>query len=651
MHSQLESQLASYHRWREDIRASIEAYQTWLDRSGHVDIQRTLRIYDLLENLRKDRLVVAFLAEFSRGKTELINALFFSDFKGRLLPSDVGRTTMCPTEIFCEPGEEPYLRLLPIETRKREESVSSLRQHPVEWVKIKLDPSSREQMAEAMSHLAQTKVVCAEEARALGLLEEDKVADEQAVIPAWRHALINYPHPWLRNGLVILDTPGLNALGSEPELTLKTIPSAHALVFVLAVDTGVTRSDLDMWREHVQPHQTCRIAVLNKIDLMWDELKTPPQVEEAVARQVAQTGEALGLHTRHVVALSAQKALVGRVRGDAQLTARSNVAQLEALLGEEVMPAKREIMRSGVVREMADMVNESLHEVMGQLADVQAELKDVSTLAGKNRDIAKAMLARLERDRATYLEQMERFQVSYGSVLKQSETLMESLERARLDEIFAASRKEIEQSWTTAGLHRSMNNLFDAFSRQADKVLGFASRTRDFVGEVYGEFQARFGVAGLQSPMLNLERHVLAMRTLKQTTERFCRDPRNVMTEKHFLVRRFYTGLVNQARQVFEQVRADFHVWSRNALVPISNHMTRHQGLLERRVDNFRCLSADLSSVQERVHQLEAQKLTLSRHADELLRLKAKVAGVPPEALLEPAQTQAAAAQVPRVPA
>ncbi len=651
MHSQLESQLASYHRWREDIRASIEAYQTWLDRSGHVDIQRTLRIYDLLENLRKDRLVVAFLAEFSRGKTELINALFFSDFKARLLPSDVGRTTMCPTEIFCEPGEEPYLRLLPIETRKREESVSSLRQHPVEWVKIKLDPSSREQMTEAMGHLAQTKVVCAEEARALGLLEDHKAAEEQAVIPAWRHALINYPHPWLRNGLVILDTPGLNALGSEPELTLKTIPSAHAVVFLLAMDTGVTRSDLDMWREHVQPHQTCRIAVLNKIDLMWDELKTPAQVEEAVARQVAQTGEALGLHPRHVVALSAQKALVGRVRGDAQLTARSNIAQLEALLGEEVMPAKREIMRGAVVREMADMVNESLHEVMGQLADVQAELKDVSTLAGKNRDIATAMLARLERDRAAYLEQMERFQVSYGSVLKQSETLMASLERARLDEIFAASRKEIEQSWTTAGLHRSMNNLFDAFSRQADKVLGFASRTRTFVDEVYGEFQARFGVPGLQSPMLNLERHVLAMRTLKQTTERFCRDPRNVMTEKHFLVRRFYSGLVNQARQVFEQVRADFHVWSRNALVPISNHMTRHQGLLERRVDNFRRLSADLSSVQERVHQLEAQKLTLSRHADELLRLKAKVAGVPPEALLEPAQTPAAAAQGLRVPA
>jgi len=634
MHSQLETQLANYQRWRDDIRVSIEGYQAWLDRSGHVDIQRTLRIYDLLENLRKDRLVVAFLAEFSRGKTELINAMFFSDFKRRLLPSDVGRTTMCPTEIFFDAAEEPYLRLLPIETRKREDSsVSFLRQHPVEWVKIKLDPRSHEEMAQAMAQLAQSKTVSVDEARALGLLDEQEAIPDgdRVIIPAWRHALINYPHPWLRSGLVILDTPGLNALGSEPELTLKTIPSAQAVVFLLAVDTGVTRSDLEMWQQHVQDHQTCRIAVLNKIDLMWDELKTPAQIDEAVARQVAHTGEALGLRREFVVALSAQKALVGRVRGDAELIARSNIAELEDLLATQVLPAKQEIMRSAVVKEMADMVNTSLHEVVSQLASVQAELQELSALAGKNRNVARSMLMRLEKDRAAYIEQMERFQLSYGVVVQQGQSLMENLDRARLDQIFAASRKEIEESWTTAGLNRSMNKLFDAFSGQADKVLGFALKTRNFVDEVYLEFQERFGIPGLQAPMLNLERHVLAMRTLKQTTERFCRDPRNVMTEKHFLVRRFYTGLVNQARQVFEHVRGDLQAWSRNALVPISTHLKQHQTLLERRVDNFRRLSADLSSVQERVHQLEAQKLTLSKHADELLRLKGKVSGAPPE--------------------
>ena len=97
---------------------------------------------------------------------------------------------------------------------------------------------------------------------------------EKVEIPAWRHAMISYPHPLLKSGLVVLDTPGLNALGTEPELTLSMIPNAHAVLFLLAMDTGVTKSDLDVWQKYVQPAATRRIAVLNKIDLMWDELKT-----------------------------------------------------------------------------------------------------------------------------------------------------------------------------------------------------------------------------------------------------------------------------------------------------------------------------------------------------------------------------------------
>ncbi len=177
MTNQLENQIASYQRWREDIRSGIEAYQAWLDQHGHVDIQRSLRIYDLLESLRNDRMVLAFLAEYSRGKTELINAMFFADFKQRLLPSDVGRTTMCPTEVFYDPAEEPYIRLLPIETRKREDSIASLKQHPVEWVKIKLNLQSQEEMANAMASLAETKQVRVEEASDAGPARPEGLRD------------------------------------------------------------------------------------------------------------------------------------------------------------------------------------------------------------------------------------------------------------------------------------------------------------------------------------------------------------------------------------------------------------------------------------------------------------------------------------------
>src|SRR5258706_9284265 len=147
MTSQLEKEFAHYHEWRSQMIAGIESYKSWLDVNVNADIQQSLRIYDLIETLRNDRMTLAFLAEFSRGKTELINAMFFSGFKQRLLPSNVGRTTMCPTEIFYDETEEPYMRLLPIETRVRHETVSALKRQHVEWIKIRLNVESREEMA------------------------------------------------------------------------------------------------------------------------------------------------------------------------------------------------------------------------------------------------------------------------------------------------------------------------------------------------------------------------------------------------------------------------------------------------------------------------------------------------------------------------
>ncbi|HEX4985811.1 MAG TPA: dynamin family protein [Burkholderiales bacterium] len=630
MTSDLENQVSAYQQWRDELRDCIQDYQNWLENNGHADIQRSLRIYDLIESLRNDRMILAFLAEFSRGKTELINAMFFSDFKQRLLPSDVGRTTMCPTEIFFDASEEPYIKLLPIESRKGDESVAALKHKPVEWVKIRLDLASQEEMAKAMSSLAQVKSVTVEEAGALGLLDEADFVTTTVVvklggrveIPCWRHALVNYPHPLLKKGLVILDTPGLNALGTEPELTLSMIPSAHAVLFLLAMDTGVTKSDLDVWQKYVQSYVTRRIAVLNKIDLMWDDLKTDEQITTGIERQLEETARILGLPRDHVIALSAQKALVARIRGDAALLARSGIEVLEHLLAEEVIPSKQQILRAAVSREIGNMLATSLQSVSSQLAASRGELQEMSRLSGKNRDLAKALLARLEQDKASYMKHMDTFKRSSAVVFKQGNVLIDTLSEERLEELMQRSLAAIEGSWTTAGLMRSMQALFDAFSRQAEKIMEFAGETRNYVDGVYNEFHKLYGFPRMTPPALNLERHILRMHSLHQSTERFCKDPVNVMTEKHFLVRRFHSGLVANARGLFTQLRLELEAWVASALSPLSLQLKEHQKLLERKVDNVRKVAGDVNTLQERVRQLEQQQLQLGRQVEELSRIR-----------------------------
>ena len=119
----LEAKVNEYQEWRSTLTKTITEYRDWLSKSQHSDAIQELRLYDVLEMLKRDQLVLAFLAEFSRGKTETINALFFADFNQRLLPSEPGRTTMCPTEIFWDAREEPSIKLLPIATRASDDKI------------------------------------------------------------------------------------------------------------------------------------------------------------------------------------------------------------------------------------------------------------------------------------------------------------------------------------------------------------------------------------------------------------------------------------------------------------------------------------------------------------------------------------------------
>lgn len=275
--SSLGIKINEYAHWRETLIATINEYIGWLDQAGPMDAAQELRLFDIKETLKNDRLLLAFLAEFSRGKTETINALFFADFNQRLLPSSPGRTTMCPTEIFAN-GEPAYIQLLPIETKFSNASLSELKNQPELWQKFLLDTQSADAMKQTLSALIEKTSVDLATAKSLGFWHEDDPAMQKRLgekgtveIPMWRHAMINYPHPLLQKGLVVIDTPGLNSMGAEPELTLNIIPNAHAVLFLTAIDSGITKSDMQIWSDYVKNRASHKLVLLNKIDMLLDE--------------------------------------------------------------------------------------------------------------------------------------------------------------------------------------------------------------------------------------------------------------------------------------------------------------------------------------------------------------------------------------------
>src|SRR6218665_3792491 len=127
--------------------------------------------------LSGEKLMVAFVAEFSRGKSELINAIFFSDKGRRMMPASAGRTTMCPVELGYDAEDPVGLSLLPIDTRLEPTSLVEYRRTPAAWKHIELDLTNPDGMAQDLGEVMRTRQVSQDEARALGFWDDERTDD------------------------------------------------------------------------------------------------------------------------------------------------------------------------------------------------------------------------------------------------------------------------------------------------------------------------------------------------------------------------------------------------------------------------------------------------------------------------------------------
>jgi hypothetical protein len=128
------------------------------------------------------------------------------------------------------------------------------------------------------------------------------------------------------------------------------------VLFVLAADAGVTRTDIEVWRENISPsHKSGRFVVLNKIDGLWDELRDEVQIELEIAEQVASVSRTLDCPPERIFPVSAQKGLVAKIQGDRALLRSSRLPDLERALSHDLVPQQQTLVREHVRREFDEL--------------------------------------------------------------------------------------------------------------------------------------------------------------------------------------------------------------------------------------------------------------------------------------------------------
>lgn len=617
-----------YSAWRQGVVNALRNYQTWVAGAALTDAATDQRVARNLSRLEDDKLSVAFVAEFSRGKSELINAIFFADYGQRILPSAAGRTTMCPTELLWDAGLAPSIRLLPIETRAENLSTSDYREQPAAWTVLPLNLDAGGEMHEAFKQVSKTRLVPVEEAKRYGLYDENDpdlavTLDENGLveISQWRHAIINFPHPLLKQGLVILDTPGLNAIGTEPELTLNLIPNAHAVLFILAADTGVTKSDIEVWRNHIGAGAG-RLVVLNKIDSMWDELRSEDDVNAEIERQQANVAHVLSLEPRQVFPVSAQKALVGKINHDVELQARSRLYALESALFNELIPAKKHIVRKQLDEELQALNTAQQGMLNSRMRGIVEQLHELRSLRGKNQSVVAHMMRRIDVEKKEFDASLFKLQATRAVFTRLSTELYTCMGMDIVRDDIERVREEMQRSRFFIGVRDAVRNYFERTRANLDAAEQKTVEITEMMGVMYRRFSSEHGLT-LALPMpFSLERYRDEIASIEEIYSKTFGTATLLTTSRVVVMEKFFDTIASRVRGCFKSANNDAEAWLKVIMAPLEAQIRQHKDQLKHRLASIQRIHDATDSLEQKIdafersqQELEAQKLRLNELA------------------------------------
>lgn len=629
----LSQHVQAFTRWKQEVAKELSRYRQWLNAMGLNSSEIDSRLNQALRMLKVDRILLAFVGEFSRGKSEMINALLCKHYGQRLLPTRIGRTTMCPTELYYDAGVSgAYIKLLPIQTRNDGVALAAYKQQLEHWVHLTINLDDPVAMKKAFQEVAKTIQVSRDEAAALGFQVEylePSVDDSGRVhIPAWRHALINIDHPLLRQGLSIIDTPGLNALGSEPELTLSLLPDAHAVLFVLSAETGLTATDHMIWNEHVREIVARRGAalygVLNKIDMLWDEDESEAEIEQHVARLVRLTAKQLDVPADHVLPLSARMGVKARLNADDELLSRCRLPNLEEVLAQSVVTTKQRMLQQTIVNELLSMVESSREALNERLRRLEQD-RSVLATPDRNSEYERVVLTRtVQQEQQAYNRRLAVLQSARKLMETQMPLLLATVSKARLEQHLGHAQQVAASGVFGTGLAAGVSQFFSGLHEDISRLKEEAETMDTLVSRLYLRYAQEAQSAPISFPRFTPAAYLKELTELEAQSAPY-RSRLGNMVGAQKASERFFGSLAREAMAVYQRAAQQAERWCKESLAPLMQQTLQHRARVQQQMEHLSRINQQGSSREEQLQAIEEKSEWLKQQSEILDSIAARL--------------------------
>jgi len=312
-------------------------------------------LLDLQNRLLEGRFHLAVLGQFKRGKSTLLNALLGEV----VLPTAIVPLTAIPT--FVRSGQTCSAKIIFEDEKAPMENKACDSKELVNFV---------------------SKYVT----------ETANPANQLMV----QQVEIFHPAEILRNGVVLIDTPGIGStFRHNTEATLNFLPQCDAAMFLVSADPPITEVEIEFLKQ-VRRKVPRLFFILNKIDYLTEQEK---QEILAFIKKVLMEQTKLD-HDINIFCVSARLGLKARQENDKKLWSQSGLDEVETYLVNFLAHEKTEALRQAVTKKAGDILADVLMRIRLSVRSLQMPLEDLekrlSIFRGKLEELSQSKLSEID---------------------------------------------------------------------------------------------------------------------------------------------------------------------------------------------------------------------------------------------------------------
>lgn len=324
------------------------------------DVVQELNMASAGENLAKlskkvndDTFKIQVVGTFSNGKSTVINALLGEE----VLPAYALPTTAVINEVKYGETKEAILHFRNPLPEKLPASLSAKAMEHMQKFNMKNIPPLQIEYCDIENYVV------------IPMGEDPK---EMLLESPYEKVELFWPLPMLKEGVEIIDSPGLNESETRAHVTMEYLTKADAILFVLAADKLCAQDEMDFIEDNLKANGfTDPFFVVNRFDLIKEK-------EKERTKQFAEL-KLSDYTTNSIYYISAQQSLDGTIKNDYSLIAGSGMELFVARLTDFLTKDKGKMKLSQPARELKRILNnEALYKIIpGQRAMLESSLDDV----------------------------------------------------------------------------------------------------------------------------------------------------------------------------------------------------------------------------------------------------------------------------------